>query len=250
MVLYPAHARIRSLLRYSLQCFQKPFTTSIDTSPKSEGLEERRSVITFIAYQTGQAFVQPPAFDTSNSFADLVSTTPLIFILSPGTDVIAFADKLGMLKRFESVSFWRGQGPKAMKLLSNCHLEAIVEQFKPESMQNSFRLWLASMPAESFPVQVLQNGVKMTSDPPSGLRANLIRSYSALSDELLKESKPPKIFKTLLFGFCYFHSAVQDRRRKFGPIGCNIACGFAPEDLQVCRQQLLGSCQGVCVKLA
>ena len=243
-MVYPAHANVRSLLRYSLQCFQKPFT-----SPKSEVLEERRSVIIFIAYQTGQAFVQPAAFDTSNSFADLVSTTPLIFILSPGTDVIAFADKLGMLKRFESVSLGRGQGPKAMKLLSNCHLEAIVEQFKPESMQISFRLWLASMPAESFPVQVLQNGVKMTSDPPSGLRANLIRSYSALSDELLKESKPPKIFKTLLFGFCYFHSAVQDRR-KFGPIGCNIACGFTPEDLQVCRQQLLGSCQGVCVKLA
>lgn len=243
-MVYPAHANIRSLLRYSLQCFQKPFT-----SPKFEVLEERRSVIIFIAYQTGQAFVQPAAFDTSNSFADLVSTTPLIFILSPGTDVIAFADKLGMLKRFESVSLGRGQGPKAMKLLSNCHLEAIVEQFKPESMQISFRLWLASMPAESFPVQVLQNGVKMTSDPPSGLRANLIRSYSALSDELLKESKPPKIFKTLLFGFCYFHSAVQDRR-KFGPIGCNIACGFTPEDLQVCRQQLLGSCQGVCVKLA
>ena len=243
-MVYPAHANIRSLLRYSLQCFQKPFT-----SPKFEVLEKRRSVIIFIAYQTGQAFVQPAAFDTSNSFADLVSTTPLIFILSPGTDVIAFADKLGMLKRFESVSLGRGQGPKAMKLLSNCHLEAIVEQFKPESMQISFRLWLASMPAESFPVQVLQNGVKMTSDPPSGLRANLIRSYSALSDELLKESKPPKIFKTLLFGFCYFHSAVQDRR-KFGPIGCNIACGFTPEDLQVCRQQLLGSCQGVCVKLA
>ena len=243
-MVYPAHANVRSLLRYSLQCFQKPFT-----SPKFEVLEERRSVIIFIAYQTGQAFVQPAAFDTSNSFADLVSTTPLIFILSPGTDVIAFADKLGMLKRFESVSLGRGQGPKAMKLLSNCHLEAIVEQFKPESMQISFRLWLASMPAESFPVQVLQNGVKMTSDPPSGLRANLIRSYSALSDELLKESEPPKIFKTLLFGFCYFHSAVQDRR-KFGPIGCNIACGFTPEDLQVCRQQLLGSCQGVCVKLA
>ena len=172
------------------------------------------------------------------------------FVLTPGTDpvsdVIAFTDKLGMLKRFESVSLGRGQGPKAMKLLSNCHLEAIVEQFKPESMQISFRLWLASMPAESFPVQVLQNGVKMTSDPPSGLRA---RSYSALSDELLKESKLLKIFKTLLFGFCYFHSAVQDRR-KFGPIGCNIACGFTPEDLQVCRQQLLGSCQGVCVKLA
>ena len=222
----------------------------------------KSSVIAFISHQIGQAFVEPPTFDISKSFADSVNTTPLIFILSPGTDpvsdVIAFADKLGMLKRFESISLGQGQGPKAMKLienaqgsggwvlLSNCHLmeswmptlEAVVEQFNPDNMQTSFRLWLTSMPAKSFPVQVLQNGVKMTNEPPSGLRANLLRSYSALSDELFKESNKPEIFKTLLFGFCFFHAVVQDRR-KFGPIGWNIAYGFTPEDLQVCRQQLM-----------
>jgi len=220
------------------------------------------AAITFISQQIGQKFVEPPTFDIAKSFADSVNTTPLIFILSPGTDpvadVIKFAEKLGMLKRFESISLGQGQGPKATKmienaqgtggwcLLSNCHLmeswmsslEALVEQLNPDNMSNNFRLWLTSMPAKSFPVQVLQNGIKMTNEPPSGLRANMLRSYSIINDDLFKESEKPDAFKPLLFGFCFFHAVVQDRR-KFGPIGWNIAYSFTPEDLQVCKEQLM-----------
>jgi len=222
----------------------------------------KSAIITFISEQIGQKFVEPPTFDIARSFADSVNTTPLIFILSPGTDpvadVIVFAEKLGVSKKFESISLGQGQGPKAKRLienaqgtggwvlLSNCHLmeswmpelEATVEGLNPDQMSNHFRLWLTSMPAKSFPVQVLQNGVKMTNEPPAGLRANLLRSYSAITDKLFEESNKPEIFKNLLFGFCFFHAVVQDRR-KFGPIGWNIAYGFTPEDLQVCRQQLM-----------
>jgi dynein heavy chain len=222
----------------------------------------KSAVISFIAHFIGQKFVEPPTFDIAKSFADSVNTTPLIFILSPGTDpvadVILFADKLGMGKRFESISLGQGQGPKATKmienaqgtggwvLLSNCHLmeswmsslEAIVENLNPEQMSNNFRLWLTSMPAKSFPVQILQNGVKMTNEPPTGLRANLLRSYSMIADSIWQESSKPEIFKILLFSFCFFHAVVQDRR-KFGPIGWNIAYGFTPEDLAVCKSQLM-----------
>lgn len=109
-------------------------------------------------------------------------------------------------------------------------LERIVEDFN-ENLHADFRLWLTSMPSSAFPISVLQNGVKMTLEPPSGLRFNLKRSYvSLLNDEKLNDCKQVNEFKKLAFGFCFFHAIVQDRR-KFGPIGWNIPYEFTMEDL-------------------
>jgi dynein heavy chain, axonemal len=104
-------------------------------------------------------------------------------------------------------------------------------------MHREFRLWLTSMPTASFPISILQNGVKMTLEPPQGLRNNLLRTYRNLDPREFEECTRPLEFKRLLFGFCLFHAIVQDRR-KFGPIGWNIAYEFTNEDLMVCRRQL------------
>lgn len=182
-------------------------------------------------------------------------TIPLIFVNPPGSDPVTaflrYSEEMGMTKKLEQISLGKGMGDRARDfiegaklkggwvLLQNCHLaiswmsdmERIVEEFD-ESIHRDFRLWLTSQPSPEFPVSVLQNSVKMTVEPPKGLRQNLLLSYSVVDDKQLEDCNKPDIYKSLYFCFCFFHAIVQDRR-KFGPIGWNIPYDFTGEDLDV-----------------
>jgi dynein heavy chain len=89
-------------------------------------------------------------------------------------------------------------------------LETIVINFAAEEneIHPDFRLYLTSMPADYFPVSVLQNGVKLTTEPPRGLRANLKRTYQGMTDTFLTECKKAEAWKKLVFGLSFFHAIL------------------------------------------
>ena len=58
-------------------------------------------------------------------------------------------------------------------------LEILVAQIvENHEVHPEFRLILTSMPVDYFPQSILQSGLKMTTEPPRGIKANLQRSYS------------------------------------------------------------------------
>lgn len=69
----------------------------------------------------GQRFIISPTFDLGKCYKDSTIQTPLIFVLSPGSDPVAdflkFAEESGMGKRIDSISLGQGQGKKAYALV-------------------------------------------------------------------------------------------------------------------------------------
>jgi dynein heavy chain len=215
----------------------------------------------FISNNIGARFIEPPTFNMKQCFEDSKSTTPLIFVLTPGaapmSELYKLAEELGFENRLVAISLGQGQGPLAENAiadaatkgtwicLQNCHLsiswlptlEKICEEFSEDSLHPSFRLWLTSEPTEHFPAFVLQNGIKMTNEPPKGMRANLLGSLIQVDETWYETCERKEEFKKILFGLCFFHAAVRERR-KFGPLGWNISYIFSLPDLKISMDQL------------
>ena len=190
----------------------------------------------YVAGAIGQRFVEPLPLNLEACYKDSGSTVPLVFILSPGSDPMSALLKLSADKgaKLQTVSLGQGQGPVATAILKeaavdgswvalqNCHLaiswmptfEKYWEQelTSTDKVHENFRLWLTSYPSEHFPVAVLQNAVKMTNEPPNGLKANLTGSYLMypISDkEFFTGCTKGKTWRRMLYGLCFFHAFVQ-----------------------------------------
>ncbi|KAJ3023365.1 Dynein heavy chain 6, axonemal [Thoreauomyces humboldtii] len=217
--------------------------------------------VDFVKKNMGSEYIDIPPLDLAVAYKDIDNRTPFIFILSTGSDPVsalmkfAASKEINMQERLHMISLGQGQGPIAEQLLrraivsgdwvflQNCHLaaswmnrlEAIVKEFSlPETeIHENFRMFLSSMPSKVFPIAVLQDGVKVTNEPPKGLRANVARSFADVSRDLFDDHPPQGgKFRKLLFGVCFFNAVIQERK-KYGPLGWNILYDWSNSDLEV-----------------
>ncbi|KAK6626143.1 hypothetical protein RUM43_006448 [Polyplax serrata] len=263
--------RIFDSLEPHRHLYPKPWDTKLDSFQKIIVLKCLRpdkvtnAMQDFLAERLGQQFIEPVTSDLQAMYKESTPFNPLIFVLSAGTDPAAelykFADRMKMTKRFETISLGQGQGPIAEKMMlaalesgswvyfQNCHLapswmprlERLIESINADSVHKEFRLWLTSTPSPHFPVSILQNGSKMTVEPPRGIKANLLKAYlsqvTEFNEYFHSEGERVSIFKWLLFSLCLFHGVCLERR-KFGPLGFNIPYEFTDGDLRICISQL------------
>ncbi|KAF1327358.1 Sporangia induced dynein heavy chain, partial [Globisporangium splendens] len=205
-----------------------------------------------------------------NSYLDSTPTTPLCFILSPGADVVAGVDKLSVKYGFERgvsyhiVSMGQGQDVFAMDrlevahhngywvILNNIHLmprllialEKKLDEFALEGSHKNFRLFFTSDPSNSIPIGVLNRCIKLTNEPPSGLKANLKRAFVGFPKEYIEEAEGK--VKSILFGLCHFHAVLMERKM-YGSLGYNMTYPFSLGDLRdsaICLQNYLENSAG------
>jgi dynein heavy chain len=197
-----------------------------------------------------------------NAFEDSAPSIPLYFILSPGADVVADVDKLATKCSkskgvdYHNISLGQGQDKIAEEklelahrqghwvFLNNVHLmpkwlhamEKKLESYASQAgIHPDFRVFFSSDPSVSIPINILDRCIKITSDPPSGLRANMKQAFACFSKETYEELESRT--KGILLGLIQFH-AVMVERKKFGAKGFNMNYPFSLGDL-TCSFQVL-----------
>lgn len=134
----------------------------------------------------GEKYVNPPIISFESIFDQSTPVSPIVFILSPGSDPASDLMKLAERIEFGSnklkfLSMGQGQEKLALQyletaiargqwlMLQNCHLlvkwlrELEKELEKLTKPHPDFRLWLTTEPTDSFPIGILQRSLKVHS---------------------------------------------------------------------------------------
>ena len=187
----------------------------------------------------GESFM--PAGEKEMDLARIVDTevkagSPVLLCSAPGFDASGRVDDLAteLNRQITSIAIGSAEGfsqaEKAINsavktgrwvMLKNVHLapQWLVQlEKKLHSLQPhaSFRLFLTTEINPKIPVNLLRVGEIFVFEPPPGIRANLLRTFSTVP--AARMMKPPNERTRLYFLLAWFHAVVQERLR-YCPLG-------------------------------
>ncbi|XP_068162278.1 dynein axonemal heavy chain 10 [Antennarius striatus] len=218
-----------------------------------------RAVTDYVTITMGEKYVQPPVINFDAIYEQSTPYSPIVFVLSPGSDpgsdLAKLAERSGFGgNKFKFLAMGQGQEEVALQLLEkaasnghwlmleNCHL--LVKWLKDleKTLENitkpnpNFRLWITTNPIKDFPIGILQKSLKVVTEPPQSLKLNMRATYSKISHSILDACPHPN-FPSLVYVLAFFHAVVQERR-KYGKIGWNVPYDFNESDFSVCMEIL------------
>ena len=167
-----------------------------------------------------------PGYDASGRVEDLAAET--------GRQLSAIA--IGSAEGFAQADKTINAAAKTGKwvMLKNVHLAPawLVQLEKKLHSLNPhahFRLFLTMEINPKLPVNLLRAGRVFVFEPPPGIKANLLRTFSTLSEQRM--AKSPTERAKLYFLLAWFHAVVQERLR-YAPLGWSKRYEFNESDLK------------------
>ncbi|XP_076016721.1 dynein axonemal heavy chain 11 [Genypterus blacodes] len=217
----------------------------------------------FVEENMGAKYVEASGLEFVKLFEESSPSTPVFFILAPGVNPLKDVEKLGLKLGFSmeqstlhNVSLGQGQeevAETALKnaskhghwvILQNVHLvarwlpslDALLETTGTDSHPD-YRVFITGEPAPSpeqhvIPRGILENAIKITNEPPTGMNASLHAALGNFTQDTLDLCSREQEFNCMFFSLCFFHACVTERR-KFGPQGWNNKYPFSTGDLTI-----------------
>ncbi|KAJ7386556.1 Cytoplasmic dynein 1 heavy chain 1 [Desmophyllum pertusum] len=181
---------------------------------------------------------------------EVKASTPMLMCSVPGYDASGWVDDLAaeQNKQCTSIAIGSAEGfslaDKAINsatksgrwvLLKNVHLApqwlvTLEKKLHTLNPHSSFRLFMTMEINPKVPVNLLRASRLFVFEPPPGVKANLLRTFSAVP--AARMCKAPSERARLYFLLAWFHAIVQERLR-YVPLGWSKRYEFSESDLRV-----------------
>lgn len=85
-----------------------------------------------------------------------------------------------------------------------------MDEIFKKKINPSFRIFMSAVPIDEFPISLLQRSLKITQEPPRGIKNNMLRLYKNMDKRFTNCDKQQQ-FRKAVYGLCWFHTILIER---------------------------------------